>query len=397
MKILEVKDRKTAKEFLEFHKNHYKDDPQWICPLDKEFNSVFNPDTNNTFRHGRLRRWILKNENGTIIGRIAAFIDDLRLKAYKQATGGLGFFEVIEDWEAAKLLFDTAVDWLKKEGMEAVDGPITFGSNETNWGLLVEGYSQPTYGMQYHKKYYKGYFEKYGFLNYYEQYSYIRDIASVEVFPERFMKIAEWIHKKPGYEFRHLEINKIRSYIEDLVEVYNTTWSEFREDYEPLNTDEFYKTFKKSKAFVDEELIWFAYKDGKPIAFFVLFPDLNLILKHFNGRLNLWNTMRFLYLKKRNTMTRMRALVAGVVPAYQNSGVESAIFLCLYHVFMKKRFYTELELSWVGDFNKKMMSIYSAIGASKSKTHITYRYMINKNLPFTRLKDEMAELVNDKN
>jgi hypothetical protein len=247
--------------------------------------------------------------------------------------------------------------------------------------------------MPYHKKYYRNYFEKYGFQNYFEQYSYKRDIASVEVFPERFMKIAEWIHKRPGYEFRHLELNKVRSYIDDLVEIYNKTWSDFREDYEPLDPDEFYKTFSKSKAFIDEELIWFAYKDEEPIAFFILFPDLNQILRSLDGRLTLWNKLKFMYLKNRKTMTRVRALAAGVVPTYRNSGVESAIFLCLYNVFMKKRFYTELELSWVGDFNKKMISIYDAIGAIRAKTHVTYRYMINRELPFTRLMDEMAELV----
>ena len=90
-------------------------------------------------------------------------------------------------------------------------------------------------------------------------------------------------------------------------------------------------------------------------------------------------------------MTRMRAVVAGVNPAYQNAGIESAIFLQLYKVFRKKTYYKELELSWVGDFNPKMMAIYEAIGAKKAKTHITFRYYINSKLEYIRYKDEMAE------
>ena len=90
-------------------------------------------------------------------------------------------------------------------------------------------------------------------------------------------------------------------------------------------------------------------------------------------------------------MTRMRAVVGGVHPSYQNSGVESAIFLQLYKVFKKKPWFKELELSWVGDFNPKMIAIYEALGAKKAKTHITYRYLINDKLPFIRYKDEMAE------
>ena len=87
----------------------------------------------------------------------------------------------------------------------------------------------------------------------------------------------------------------------------------------------------------------------------------------------------------------MRAVVGGVHPNYQNSGVESAIFLQLYKVFVKKPWFKELELSWVGDFNPKMIAIYEALGSKKAKTHVTFRYMINKSLPFKRYKDEMAE------
>ncbi len=86
----------------------------------------------------------------------------------------------------------------------------------------------------------------------------------------------------------------------------------------------------------------------------------------------------------------MRAIVAGVNPAYQNSGIESAIFLQLFKVLRKKTFYKELELSWVGDFNPKMMAIYEALGARKAKTHITYRFLFNDKIQFKRYKEERA-------
>jgi len=396
MIIKEVVNRKESRKFLNFHKTHYRDDPNWVCPLDSEFKAIFDPSKNRTFNHGVLKRWLLYNSDNSVIGRIAAFVDYNRSKAYRQPTGGIGFFEVIEDEKAAFLLFDTAIAWLKENGMEAVDGPVTFGSNESNWGLLVEGFVQQGYGMPYNKKYYKDLFEKYGFRNYFNQYSFHRDIASVNVFPERFMKIAEWISQRSGYSFEHFSFSNPDKYVNDLVDIYNTTWSEFREDFQPMVPSDFRETVQKGKAFLDEELIWFAYHNDEPIAFFVLFPDLNQILKHLNGKLHLLNILKFLYLKKRKTMTRMRAVVAGVKPAFRNSGVESAIFKCLYNVFMKKRYYRELELSWVGDFNKPMLSVYKAIGAEHAKTHVTYRYLINNNIEFIRLEDEMKGLVEGK-
>lgn len=390
MKITEVSTTRQKRDWVNFPKKLYREDPFWICPLDSEVEGVFDPAVNPCFKHGEAIRWLLMDE-GKVIGRVAAFIDRVRSKVYRQPTGGLGYFEVINDKKAAFMLLDAAKDWLAGKGMEAIDGPINFGENDTNWGLLVEGFMQPTFGMPYNMKYYRDFFEEYGFRNYFDQYSYVKNVADVEVFPPRFMKIAEWVSKRPGYSFEHFRFADAGKYVNDVVTVYNSTWSEFKDDFTPLDPSTLYDTLRKAKPFIDEELIWFAYHNEKPVSFFILFPDLNQILKHLNGKMNLINMIRFLMLKRSHTMTRMRALVAGVHPKYQNSGIESAIFLHLYRVFRKKRFYHELELSWVGDFNPKMMAIYEAIGAEKSKVHTTYRYMLNPEAPFARYKDELAE------
>lgn len=387
MNIIEVRTKGDKKDFIDFPKILYMDDPFWVCPLDSGIESVFDPSQNHAFRNGSAKRWILKDENGKVTGRVAAFIDQIRSRANSQPTGGLGFFEVIESREAAFMLFDTAREWLLYHGIKAMDGPINFGENDNNWGLLVDGFMQQGYGMPYHKKYYKEYFEEYGFKIYFEQYSYH---VPVDKFPERIMKIAEWISKRPGYSFRHFELRNSRKFVNDVVEIYNSTWSVFKEDFTPLEPAVLEESLKKAEFIIDEELIWFAYFNGKPIAFFILFPDVNQILKHINGRLNPWNMIKILYYKLTHEMTRMRAVVGGVHPNYQNSGVESAIFLHLYRIFCKKSWYKELELSWVGDFNPKMIAIYEALGSKKAKTHITYRYMIDNSLPFVRYKDEMA-------
>jgi len=394
MHVKEVLTKRDAAEFIKFPKLLYKGDPYWICQLDNGVESVFNPDTNHAFGHGQAIRWILKDNKDVTIGRVAAFIDKIRSAANRQPTGGMGFFEVIENKSAAFILFDTARDWLTSRGMEAMDGPINFGENDNNWGLLVEGFTQQGFGMPYHKKYYRNFFEEYGFRKYFEQYTYHRDIRGedneIVQFPERIMKIASWISKRPGYSFRHFEVRSKEKYIKDIAEIYNSTWSVFKEDFTPLDTQFLLESFNKAKLIIDEELVWFAYFNDKPIAFFILFPDLNQILKHLNGELHLWNLIRFAYYKITHKMTRLRAVVGGVHPSYQNSGVESAIFLHLYKIFKKKPWLKELELSWVGDFNQRMIAIYEAVGARKVKTHLTYRYLINNNLPFITYKDEMA-------
>ena len=395
MKVVEVSTKQDKKEFINFPKELYKDDPFWVCQLDSGIESVFDPAKNHTFKHGEAIRWILKDEGNQTIGRIAAFIDKVRSSANRQPTGGIGFFEVVENKEAAFILFNVALEWHRLHGMEAMDGPVNFGENDNNWGLLVEGFTQPGFGMSYNKKYYRNYFEEFGFKNYFEQYSYHRDIRNsnnkIVEFPERIMKIAEWLSKRPGYSFQHFEFRNKEKYVKDIVEIYNSTWSVFKEDFTPLDPAILEESFGNAKLIIDEKLIWFAYFNHKPIAFFVLFPDLNQILKHMDGKMGPWNIIRFAYFKITHEITRMRAVVGGVHPSHQNSGVESAIFFQLYKVFKKKPWFKELELSWVGDYNPRMIAIYEALGARIAKTHITYRYMINRELTYIRFKDEMSE------
>jgi len=395
MHLSEVRTPREKREFLDFPKRLYSGDPNWVCILDSELEAIFDPEKNYLFRKGNAIRWILRDDNNTTIGRIAAFYNSTKSSVYRQPTGGIGFFEVIEEKEAAFILFDTGKNWLAMNGMEAMDGPVNFGENDNNWGLLVEGFIQQGFGMPYHKKYYIDFFESYGFRNYYEQYSYHRVVRNnkgeIEEFPPRIMKIAEWLSKRPGYTFRHLKLSEKEKFVSDLVDIYNSAWQIFKEDFTPLDPDLLNASFEKAKAVIDEEIIWFAYFNEKPIAFFILLPDLNQIIKHFNGRMHIWNMLRFVWYKTTHKMTRMRAVVGGVNPSYQNSGVESAIFFHLYQVFRHKPWYKELELSWVGDFNPKMIAIYEALGAHKAKMHITYRYMINDKLEFIRYKDEMAQ------
>lgn len=381
MNIIEVISKRDKKDFLSVPKILYKKNKDWVCPLDDEINKIFNPKKNTFFTHGEAIRWILKDDSGKLIGRIAAFINKRKAYTENQATGGCGFFECINSQEHAFILFDTAKQWLQERGMEAMDGPINFGENDNHWGLLVDGYMQQGMGMPYHHKYYKDFFYNYGFKVYFEQYSYHRDIK--KPLQERFLKIAKWIAKKPEYDFKHFTYKEKDKYISDLIQIYTDAW-QYHENFTPLEKETVTEIMDDAKLILEEEFVWFAYYNGKPIAFFVMMPDLNQAIKHIDGRLNLINKIKLFYLLKKKVITRARITVMGVVPEFQGKGVESAIFLYLDRAVKSKPHFTEIELSWVGDFNPKMESIYKAVGGIKMKTHQTLRYLFNPNAPFKR-------------
>lgn len=382
MNLIKVTDRKTEKLFLDVPRAIYKNDKTWVCPLDNDIKAVFDPGRNTYFRHGIVDRWVLTDENNKLTGRIAAFIDYGLANTYEQPTGGIGFFECIDDKNAAFLLFDTAKDWLKEKGIEAMDGPINFGETDKFWGLLVNGFTHPSFDVPYNHQYYQDLFESYGFRVYYKMEGFHLDIT--KPLPERLNKIAEWIIKKPGYEFRHFTWKDEEIFSKDFAEVFNQAWASFKINFEPLEREYIRATLKKSKPILEEDFIWIAYFEGKPIAIYLMYPDLNMILKHLNGKLGLIDMMKFLWLKKNKTITRAKGLLMGVIPQYQNHGIESAFIHNLTEVFKNKKHYTEIEFSWVADFNPKMRKIFVAVGCVPAKDYITYRYLFDRSKEFKR-------------
>src|SRR5688572_727015 len=134
MKAIEVKTPQHIREFIEFPIRLYKQEPNWIRPLEADIESVFDPKKNKFFSHGECIRWILQDDAGKTIGTVAAFVDQKTVnKGNDQPTGGMGFFECINDQQAAFMLLDLAKIWLQGKGMEAMDGPINFGPRDRWW------------------------------------------------------------------------------------------------------------------------------------------------------------------------------------------------------------------------------------------------------------------------
>jgi GNAT superfamily N-acetyltransferase len=377
MKLIEVNKRKGARDFIKVAHIIYRNDKNWVCPLDKIINSIFDPRKNSYFEDGEATRWILVDTKGKLIGRVAAFYNASKARKYQPQTGGLGFFECINNQEAAFILFDACAKWLHSKGMGAMDGPVNFGENDNYWGLLVEGFMPPAFGMNYNPPYYKELFEAYGFEPFFEQES--RHLDLTKPFPDRFWKIAEWVMRKPGYTFEHIRKKNFEKYAADLANIYNSAWI-YHEHFSPLNISKVKKEFEETKFFLIEDFIWFIYHDNKPIAFIIMFPDVNQLLKDFKGKLGVWNRIRFWWLKNSKRINRSRVTIMGVAPEFQGLGLESVLFWHLRKpLFEKRPHYKELEISWVGDFNPKMKATLEAMAANPGKKHITYRKIFGSN------------------
>ncbi len=380
MQLIEVKDAGLAKEFLQVNIVINKNDPNYIQPLDKDINEVFDPRKNKAFRFGEANRWILKDTAGKLIGRIAAFTN----KKYKNKgddvpTGGIGFFDCINDQHAADMLFDVAKHWLIQKGIEAMDGPINFGERDRWWGLLVEGFEPPLYCLNYNQPYYQQLFETYGFRGFYNQICF--GMKTAEPLLPKFIQRHADCEKDPKYSSAHIKKDQLEKFASDFTIVYNKAWAGHG-GLKEMDKKVVLKMFKTMKPVMDEKVSWFVYYNGEPIGVWLNLPDLNQWFKYLHGRFGLLDKLRFLWIKKTKKCNKFVGLVFGVVPEFQAKGVDSYLIVEGAKVMQPGPLYEKYEMQWIGEFNPKMINVAEALGTYRSRKLTTYRYLFDRTKEF---------------
>lgn len=367
------------KAFIQLPVTLYKNDPGFIRPLNKDIEEVFDPTKNKFYKRGECSRWLLLDNNNTTIGRVAVFVN----KQYKQTqpTGGIGFFECINDQEAANFIFDHCKNWLQQRGMEAMDGPINFGERDKWWGLLIDGFHEPMYGMNYNPPWYRQLFENYGFKTYFNQICFGMKVT--DQLEDRFQLRHDRIAQDKNYRATMINKGQLDKFAKDFTYIYNKAWAGHGGG-KSLEEKQVQIMFKTMKPVMDEHIIWFVYYKDEPIAFWINLPDLNQYFKHMNGKFGLWEKLKFLYLKQFGNCTRFVGLVFGVIPDFQGKGVDAFMIVEGADVMRKQARYLEYEMQWVGDFNPKMINIAESTGSRRSRTLSTYRYLFDRTIEFKR-------------
>lgn len=383
-KLHEVTTRKDVREFHDLAGRINRNDSNWIKPLFKDVEAVFNPSVNPLFRTGDATRWLLSDGSRQIVGRVAAFYSRKIANKGQSHVGGMGFFECINNHEAAGILFDACRDWLEMHGMTAMEGPENFGDRDRWWGLLVDGFLPPNYCMPYNPPYYRDLFENYGFLNYFEQYTYYRPVSDSGL-DDVIMEKAERIFANPDYSFRYMKSSESNEIARNFMIVHNKGWARFP-GVKTISEQHARLMMKSLKMVYDEKLLWFGFYRDEPVCFFIMLPEVNQIIRHLNGKLNVIGKLKFLWYRyMKNELTKAFGLIFGIVPEHQRKGVEGALIMSFAKLALSEGFpYRELEFNWIGDFNPSMMHLLDQIGARIIKTHITYRYLFDRNAPFER-------------
>ena len=382
--IHSVQTKADVEDFRQLPYRIYQNDPYWIPYVRQEVEQVFDPDKNPFFSHGEVARWLLRDSKKNVVGRVAAFINQRNAYTFRQPTGGIGFFECIDDESAAFALFDQCKAWLSERGMEAMDGPINFGERDKFWGLIIENFKLPPYANQgYNPAYYVRLFEKYGFQTYFKQLIFNRSFH--DPLPPIYQRRVERLHRQGNVEIRHYEKAKAQEYAHYFMEIYNDAF-QVLDNFKPITQEQVFTTLKRIKPIIDSDVLMFVFYQGKPAAFMIALPNVNEIYQHVGDNMNWWGKLKFLYYKTVSPPKNVFGVTFGVKPEFQRKGLEGLFFEdILNRVAASTSYqYDNYIVAWVGDFNPKMIRVMEALGCKPIRTMATYRKLFDENAPFER-------------
>lgn len=369
VRIEKVSGSKALKQFIDFPHDLYAGDPNYVPELFMAQEALLNKKTSPFFLHSTADYFLARSADGKILGRIAAINNQNYTRFSGEKTGFFGFFDVVEDYEVAKALLDTAAGWLGAQGLDRVIGPANFSTNET-CGVLVENFEEPPFVMTtYNHPYYAHFLERYDFVKH-------TDLLSYELFPQnlspKLQALGQHLEARlaqKGVRIRTIDMKHFDEEVDKFLPVYNASWDK-NLGFVPMTEAEVRQMGKDLKMAIDPDFVYFAEKDGKTIGIALSIPNLNeIFIKIPRGRLFPTGLFKFLFGRKK--IKTLRVVALGILPEYRRLGLDVCFYERTYQTAKRKGFQRG-EASWILEDNDMMNRALLQIQGRVFRKHRLY-------------------------
>ena len=366
IEISEVNSRLERNAFIKFPWQIYANDPAWVPPLIIERKTFLDRKRHPFYQHGHAAIF-LASRSGEIVGRIMASDDPNYNSLHQTNVGCFGLFESIDDHHVAAALFEAAASWLRRKGRTEMMGPIDYSTNYV-CGLLIDGFQfPPTILTAHNPPYYRHLIESCGFIKAKDWYAWwFADPAKAVA---HLRRLAARFNARCPAVIRSANLRNIRDESRRLRDIYNQAWGK-NWGFVPFTEAEIEFMTKELKPLIIPEFALIAEVGDEPVGFILGVPDINVALRHINGRLATFGLpiglVKLLYYKSRTRTARLIAL--GVIEKYRRSGIAEMLVLQIIEDGMIKRGFTG-ELSLTLEDNFMINRFLEAIGAQRYKTY----------------------------
>ncbi len=357
LEVRPVRSRAELRTFIKLPWRIYRTGDPWVAPLISERRRYLDRSRNPWFERGEAEYFVAWRD-GSPLGRITAQVDRAFNEFHSSAWGWFGFFECVDEPEAARALLDTAEAWLRERRCDRMVGPASLTMND-ECGILIEGHERPPIIQQpWHHPYYQALLEGAGLekamdLLIWEQY-----LADYDPMPILFELHAK-LQPEHGISIRNMRRRDLAVEVKRFVEIYNAAWSS-NWAFVPIRERELEHAVDEAKAIIDEDWLFVAEKDGEAVGAALTFPDFNQVLARLNGRLLPLGWLKALLGRRR--IDRVRVGFLGVKPEYQHTGVAAALYVENFRMAARKP-QSGGEMGWILESNTAMNRGMEAMGA----------------------------------
>jgi GNAT superfamily N-acetyltransferase len=370
IEISQVSSQRERNAFVKFPWRIYVNDFSWVPPLIIERKAFLDRKRHPFYRHGDAGLFLAR-KNNEIVGRIMASDDPNYNAVHEANVGCFGLFECINNRDVAAALFERAASWLRERGRTEIMGPIDYSTNYV-CGLLIDGFQfPPTILTAHNPPYYRDLIESCGFAKAKDWYAWW--FADPEKAAARLRPLAERFQKRRPITIRAGNLRNIREESRRLRQIYNQAW-EKNWGFVPFTEAEIEFMTHELKQLIIPEFALIAEAGDEPAGFILCVPDINVALRHINGRLTSFGLpiglVRLLYYKSRTRTARLIAL--GVIEKYRRAGIAEMLVLRIVEDAMIKRGFRG-ELSLTLEDNFAINRFLEAIGAHRYKTYRIFK------------------------
>lgn len=342
-------------------------DPVWVPPLLMDSRNSLDRKRHPFHEHADVEFLLARDEKGVAVGRVCAIVNHAFVDYQGEKTGHFGFFEVHRNQDAASALLSRASEWVRERGMERIQGPFNFSTNET-CGCLVDGFDTPPMVMMPHNPpWYQelitgaGFHKEMDLLAYWAE----KDKQSFD----RLARVADLVKRREHVTLRPIDMKNFTADLRVIMDIYRECWSE-NWGFVPTTQREFDTLAQEMKLMIVASMAPVVEFDGVPVAFGVALPDANIGIKKGGGRL-IPTVLALKVPPFRVKIDRVRVLLMGVKKEFRGRGLEALIVDSMvresHRLGMGRG-----ELSWVLENNTPMRAILE----KDIKAHIYKRYRI---------------------
>lgn len=373
--VRKVEDARDFKAFFEFPWRLYKDDPHWVPPLLSMRRDLLDKHKNPAWEYMEgdyFAAW----RGDELVGTIAAFVNQRHNQYHEEHIGWFGAFEVYDDQAVATALLDTAAEWVRSRGYDAIRGPQTFTTHE-DVGLLVDGFTRPTLLTPYNFPYYQLLIENAGFIKSMDLYSFhmSREKSGGSGLIDRLVRITEQVKKRNKITIRPIDSKRLKQEFDLFKELYNTAWDK-NWGFVPMTEKELDALVEGLGTFFDPAFAFFAEVNGDPAGFVLGIPDFNQVLHKADPRPGVPEVITLAralwYWKVQPVMDWVRIPLLGVREAYRNKGVDVALYWAILEACLNHPRINHSDGGWILESNEQMVSVAKNMGLDIYKTHRLY-------------------------